>query len=319
MRVDCKHSQSTRIPNHPYRIPFSPVIPVTLAAPACFQRVHSLHKRNRTFTAFWEFLLGEADGQLRLKLLKLLFAMTESAGRNVRSSSSARAVSRELNIPWCTVRKVLRTNIVKWYPYKNLKLLIDFATWRRHSLRLCSYVFCKGRNWHVALEHFVHWWSILLAHWGPNCRIWGSSPPTNVHEVALYRERITPWCGFTAHFLIGLFSLEELGPQGQRTCGINGTRYCNLLRQDVIPALRGRGALDSTVPMKNGAPPHIAHEITRLLRNTFGENRIVSRTFQNVWPPRSPYFNPSDFWLCGYLKDMIYQRNTNTHWWLKMS
>ena len=41
--------QSTRIPNHPYRIPFSPVIAVTLAAPACFERVHSLHKRNRTF------------------------------------------------------------------------------------------------------------------------------------------------------------------------------------------------------------------------------------------------------------------------------
>ena len=50
MRVDFECLQSTRIPNHPYRILFSPVIAVTLAAPACFQRVHSLHKRNRTFS-----------------------------------------------------------------------------------------------------------------------------------------------------------------------------------------------------------------------------------------------------------------------------
>ena len=43
--------------------------------------------------------------------------MAKNVERNVRSSSSAWAVSRELNIPWSTVRKVLRT-IVKWYSYK---------------------------------------------------------------------------------------------------------------------------------------------------------------------------------------------------------
>ena len=95
---------------------------------------------------------------------------------------------------------------------------------------------------------------------------------------------------------------------------MNGTRYCDLLRLHVIPALRDRGALDSTVLMQGGAPPRIAHEVTRLLRNTFGENRIISQSFQNVWPPRSPDFNPCDFWLWGYLKDSIYQRNaTVTH------
>ena len=84
---------------------------------------------------------------------------------------------------------------------------------------------------------------------------------------------------------------------------MNRTRYCDLLRQHVIPALRERGALDSTVFMQDGAPPHIVHGVTRLLRN-----RIISRSFQNVRPPRSPDLNPCDFWLWGYLSDRVYQR-----------
>ena len=76
-----------------------------------------------------------------------------------------------------------------------------------------------------------------------NCRIWGSSPPTNVHEVPMHSERVTVWCGFMAHFLIGPFVFEELGPQRPRiSSGMNATHYCNLFHQHEIPALRERGA-----------------------------------------------------------------------------
>ena len=87
----------------------------------------------------------------------------------------------------------------------------------------------------------------------------------------------------------------------------------------MILALRERGALDSTALMQDGAPSLIAHDVSRLIRNTFVENRIISRLFQNVWPPRSPDLNPCDFWLWGHLMDRVYQRNTNTRWRLKIS
>ncbi|GFW26092.1 uncharacterized protein TNCV_3308631 [Trichonephila clavipes] len=44
-------------------------------------------------------------------------AMVERASSSIFSSASGRSVSRELEIPWSTVRKILRY-ILKWYPYK---------------------------------------------------------------------------------------------------------------------------------------------------------------------------------------------------------
>ncbi|GBM09960.1 hypothetical protein AVEN_18367-1 [Araneus ventricosus] len=35
-------------------------------------------------------------------------------------------------------------------------------------------------------------------------------------------------------------------------------------------------------------------------------NRIISRHFLTTWPSRSPDLNPCDFWLWGYLKDVVY-------------
>ncbi|GFS81052.1 hypothetical protein TNCV_1223401 [Trichonephila clavipes] len=44
-------------------------------------------------------------------------AVSERASTSIYSSASGRSVPRELEIPWSTVRKILRY-ILKWYPYK---------------------------------------------------------------------------------------------------------------------------------------------------------------------------------------------------------
>ncbi|GFW59740.1 uncharacterized protein TNCV_4718321 [Trichonephila clavipes] len=44
-------------------------------------------------------------------------AMVERASSSIYSSASGRSVSRELEISWSTVQKILRY-ILKWYPYK---------------------------------------------------------------------------------------------------------------------------------------------------------------------------------------------------------
>ena len=54
---------------------------------------------------------------------------------------------------------------------------------------------------------------------------------------------------------------------------------CNLLQQYVIPALRQRQFLETTVFMQYGAPPHIARQVTALLRTHFGDERVISRGF----------------------------------------
>ena len=57
--------------------------------------------------------------------------------------------------------------------------------------------------------------------------------------------------------------------------------------------------------MQDRAPPHISLSVKRLLRSTFGEGRIISRCFNQVWPLRSPDLTPCDFWLWGYAKSKV--------------
>ncbi|GBO39648.1 hypothetical protein AVEN_204140-1 [Araneus ventricosus] len=58
--------------------------------------------------------------------------------------------------------------------------------------------------------------------------------------------------------------------------------------------------------MQDDAPLHIATPVKQLLNLHFGNDRIISRHFPTAWPPRSPDLNPCNFWLWGYLKDVVY-------------
>ncbi|GBM88945.1 hypothetical protein AVEN_146637-1 [Araneus ventricosus] len=58
--------------------------------------------------------------------------------------------------------------------------------------------------------------------------------------------------------------------------------------------------------MQDGTPPHIATPPQQLLNLHFGNVRIISRHFSTAWPPRSSDLNPCDFWLWGYLQDVVY-------------
>ncbi|GFQ83188.1 uncharacterized protein TNCT_100171 [Trichonephila clavata] len=59
--------------------------------------------------------------------------------------------------------------------------------------------------------------------------------------------------------------------------------------------------------MQNGAPPHIALPLQRLLRSTFGEDPIINHYFNHAWPPISLDLTPCDFWLWGFLKSKVYR------------
>ncbi|GBM74582.1 hypothetical protein AVEN_151034-1 [Araneus ventricosus] len=58
--------------------------------------------------------------------------------------------------------------------------------------------------------------------------------------------------------------------------------------------------------MQVGSPPHIATPAKQLLNLYFRNDRIISRHFPTAWPPRSSELNPCDFWLWGYLNDIVY-------------
>ncbi|GBM00544.1 hypothetical protein AVEN_77354-1 [Araneus ventricosus] len=50
----------------------------------------------------------------------------------------------------------------------------------------------------------------------------------------------------------------------------------------------------------------MANPVKQLLKRHLGNARIISRHFPTAWPSRSPDLNTCDFWLWGYLKDVVF-------------
>ncbi|GFU35794.1 uncharacterized protein TNCV_1083571 [Trichonephila clavipes] len=98
-----------------------------------------------------------------------------------------------------------------------------------------------------------------------NCMHWGETNPHAVAPVPLFDAKVTVWCGITATFVLGPFFFEETTPTGPATCSVTGSRYAAMLKNYVLPELRRRNALNDIVWMQDGAPPHIARSVKRLL------------------------------------------------------
>ncbi|UYV72345.1 hypothetical protein LAZ67_9002716 [Cordylochernes scorpioides] len=111
-----------------------------------------------------------------------------------------------------------------------------------------------------------------------NSRIWATENPRNFTEMPLYQPRVTVLCGFTS-FIIGPFFFEKS-------------------MEELLKPFLAK-ALSEITFMKDGGPPHISRGAKQLLKDTFGENRVISRHFIYQWPPRSPDLTPCDFCLWG--------------------
>ncbi|GBM10352.1 hypothetical protein AVEN_131084-1 [Araneus ventricosus] len=85
-----------------------------------------------------------------------------------------------------------------------------------------------------------------------------------------------------------------------------------MLRTFVVPQLQHRQCLTSTIFMQDGAPSHIHRFVKALLLQYFTDESVISRSFSNPWPSRSPDLTSCDFWLWGHLKNLIYHGDVAT-------
>ena len=51
--------------------------------------------------------------------------------------------------------------------------------------------------------------------------------------------------------------------------------------------------------------------LKKLLQDTFGADRVISRSFENIWPPSSPDLNSCDFYLWGHLEYIYRKRHAS--------
>ena len=107
---------------------------------------------------------------------------------------------------------------------------------------------------------------------------WGETNPHAVAPVPLFDAKVTVWCDITATFVLGPFFFEETTPTGPATCSVTDSRYAAMLKNNVLPELRRRNALNDIVWMQDGAPPHIAKSARKVLEQHYGD-RITHSIF----------------------------------------
>lgn len=217
---------------------------------------------------------------------------------------STRRASRELQIPTSTVKKNLRTRL-RFRPYK-LQLVqklqpqdkvtrSEFCTNLQALMEnddnlLSSIIFSDEATFNLHGRVNRH-----------NVRIWGSENPRATLEIERDSPKLNVFCAISERTVYGPFFFE-----GQT---VNGQRYLQMLMNWLFPQLAAEGG--HYLFQQDGAPPHW-HLAVRTYLNEHLPNRWIGRAGPNdqvlfKWPPRSPDLTVCDFFLWGYVKDIVYR------------
>ena len=126
-----------------------------------------------------------------------------------------------------------------------------------------------------------------------NCRYWASTNPHELIPRSQYADGVMVWCGITPSGIIGPYFFEE---------NVNGPSYLKMLEDYLWPRVKHKGMYFQ----QDGAPAHYSLQVREWLDKKF-PNRWIGRRGPIEWPARSPDLSPPDFFLWGYLKNIVYK------------
>ena len=95
-----------------------------------------------------------------------------------------------------------------------------------------------------------------------------------------------------------------IGPFFFHEASITADVYLDLLTKYVAPQLIG--FQPTIIFQQDGALPHWGLHVREFLNETF-PNRWIGRDGPIPWPPRSPNITSLDFFLWGYVNDIVYK------------
>jgi len=102
--------------------------------------------------------------------------------------------------------------------------------------------------------------------------------------------------------------IEKDGRFSEKT--ISGVVCLDLLEQYVFQHIETfeKEIVSRVIFVQDGAPPHFSCFVTDVLNESFPD-AWIGRGGPIPWPPRSPVLSPLDFFLWGYIKNIVYAEN----------
>lgn len=138
-----------------------------------------------------------------------------------------------------------------------------------------------------------------------NWRFWGTARP----EIAVHRtahpQRTTVWAAISGGRLFGPYFIHS---------NVNSVVYVETLKQYWQDAVQTLPTPEEIWFMQDGARPHRTRAVFDYLEETF-DDRVIALDYPEAkgkgieWPPYSPDLNPCDFFLWGFIKDIVYRKS----------
>lgn len=216
--------------------------------------------------------------------------------------TSSRKIAIECGISDSRVRQIIKKHKFHDYKYKSVQTLYEgdserrltYCTWFRQQLHLDS---CFSRKILWTDESSFTNAGIFNR---KNCHYYATEHPHLVKEVRPQRRfSVNIWAGILNNVVLGPVFLDGV---------LNGDKYLDLLQINLEELLENI-SISNYVSLKlfqqDGCGPHNAGYVQNYLNCRF-PNAWIGTVGPVKWPPRSPCLNPLDYFLWGYMKDMVY-------------
>jgi len=131
-----------------------------------------------------------------------------------------------------------------------------------------------------------------------NCFYYSYSNQHQLLPIINSKDGVMVWCGLTSKGILGPYFFDETATK---------ERYLAMLQDFVWPQMKHRGLYFQ----QDGANPHWSLIVRDWLNKKFPD-RWIGRSGPIKWPARSPDLTPPDFFLWGYLKDIVYKERPST-------
>lgn len=221
-------------------------------------------------------------------------------------TTSTRELSNNLDISGTIVRRIVQKN--KFHPYKiqlHQELLEDDFLNRVNFCEWSSFMLDNDPDFIRCLmfsdEATFHKNGCVNRH---NFHYYSDVNPHLLRTVSQQRWSLNVWGAVVGPIVIGPHFFNGR---------LNGRIYHDFLENE-LPVLLENVPLDIRQKIwfqQDGAPPHFSANVREWLDRNFND-MWIGRGAAIAWPARSPDLTGMDFFLWGYVKDIVYRDTPTT-------